>query len=268
MARRLLDVRWGWRVSFPHRDARWYNASGPGKANRSFPRPASIAHTARLSGACRRGFVWSTIMTAMIDELGKVHGDRLVIAKGERSHRGVQYWICRCLLCGAEHSVRGVALRQNAAGRCLSCASKKAPKYRTHGMTKSAEFRAWSSMIRRCTNSNDDRWDDYGGRGITVSERWMTFDLFFVDMGHRPSIRHSIERLDNNKGYDKANCVWATPEEQNNNKRTNAIVQFDGRMQSVSRWAKERGIKYATLFSRIKRGWSVERALTEPIALR
>jgi ribosome-binding protein aMBF1 (putative translation factor) len=89
----------------------------------------------------------------------------------------------------------------------------------THGMSSSPEYRVWAAMKKRCLYPNAKGWENYGGRGIKVADRWLKFETFFSDMGARPTAEHSIERVDNGRGYEPGNCCWATPLEQANNRR-------------------------------------------------
>ncbi|HCF0889868.1 TPA: hypothetical protein NIC54_006679, partial [Pseudomonas aeruginosa] len=115
-------------------------------------------------------------------------------------------------------------------------------------------------MIDRCTNPSNKRYVDYQGRGITVCERWMTFSNFLADMGERPDAT-SLDRIDNDAGYFKENCRWATALEQMNNTRRNTFVEYLGRRQTVSQWAGQLGIPECTLRSRLNRDWSIEDAM-------
>lgn len=119
-------------------------------------------------------------------------------------------------------------------------------------------------MRTRCLNPRSDHYAAYGGRGITVAERWNSFENFLADMGERPE-GTTLDRIDGNKGYELGNCRWATAKQQCNNLRTNVLLEFDGRSLSVSEWAREKSIPIATLHCRIAAGWSAERALSEPI---
>ena len=126
----------------------------------------------------------------------------------------------------------------------------------THQMSRTREYKVWSSMKDRCCNSANKSFHNYGGRGITVCERWLSgFDAFFADMGPRPSARHSIDRWpDVNGNYEPGNCRWATSHEQMNNLRQNKNVTFKGRTESLSTWSRETGIPRSTLASRASRG--------------
>lgn len=154
--------------------------------------------------------------------IGEKFGKLLVIEREERKCKKNSYWICECE-CGRRKSVRRNHL---LSGETKSCAEYPCQKrYFTHGhagKVTSTEFRIWSTMKSRCTNTNDQAYESYGGRGITVSNDWMSFEAFLEDMGERPSERHTLERIDNNAGYSVDNCKWATWETQNRkNKRIN-----------------------------------------------
>ncbi len=143
------------------------------------------------------------------------------------------------------------------------------PKVRKskHGHTSrvdgaSPEYSAWAHMIQRCINPACDEFKNYGARGIGVDAHWREFPQFLADMGRRPSPRHSIERIDNNQGYSKENCKWATMAEQARNTRRNRPITFQGRTQLMIDWVAELGKPKSTLTMRLRRGWSVERAFT------
>lgn len=121
-------------------------------------------------------------------------------------------------------------------------------------------------MIRRCTNERCESFPYYGGRGISVCARWKSFEKFLEDMGERPDNSMSIERINNDLGYEPGNCVWATPTEQARNRSTCWRLTFQGKTMSVSAWADETGIGESTIRQRIKKlGWPVECALTESV---
>lgn len=134
-----------------------------------------------------------------------------------------------------------------------------------HGMYKSVVYSRWLGMLDRCRNPKNKRYADYGGRGITVDERWQTFENFYADMGDPPSSKHSIERIENSKGYSKDNCKWATAYDQQNNTRRNVNITYNGKTANLKQWAKILRINYCVLQTRIKRGWPIERAFTEGV---
>lgn len=119
-------------------------------------------------------------------------------------------------------------------------------------------------MKKRCLNPGHRNFKDYGGRGITVCERWMTFDNFLADMGERPD-GLSLDRINNNAGYSSENCRWATLVEQNCNRRNNTWITYAGKTLTVTEWARELGMKKNALIERLRNGWTVERALSTPV---
>lgn len=148
---------------------------------------------------------------------GEKNGRLTAIAFVERDKSGQQHWKFRCD-CGATAVVRVGAVR---SGNTLSCGCQKIESATRHGMSQSAEYRAWSAMLGRCYNPKIKSFPNYGGRGIKVSARWHTFENFFADLGPRPP-GLTLERLNNNRGYSKKNCTWAnwTAQARNRRKRT------------------------------------------------
>jgi len=153
------------------------------------------------------------------------------------------YWDCVCQ-CGNTRVVIG---RNLMNGHTQSCGCYKVQRIvdtkTTHGCasTKTVrppEYKVWKGMKDRCSNPNSSGYKRYGARGVRVSKDWEDFGKFFADMGSRPSPLHSIERIDNNKGYEKGNCRWATRVEQCNNRRTNRFLTIDGVTRTVAEWCK------------------------------
>lgn len=141
------------------------------------------------------------------------------------------------------------------------------PKMMKHGHGKdgdvSPEYRAWANMLNRCRSLTAQNSHRYGGRGITVCDRWLDFRNFLSDMGLRPSERHSLDRIDNNKGYSPDNCRWADLYTQANNTRRNVFLTFRGETLTISQWARRIGLHRKTLMYRVRAGWTVERALNQ-----
>lgn len=139
----------------------------------------------------------------------------------------------------------------------------------THGMSLTPEYGVWSAMIDRCENANHRQFRHYGGRGITVCKSWRhSFQLFLVDMGRRPSSKHSIDRYPDNDGnYEPGNCRWATAIEQANNTRSNKFVQVNGRLVTVAQGARELGLQDGTFRKRLSRGNFSSKAIRSAPAL-
>ena len=146
---------------------------------------------------------------------GDKYGRLLNIAAYVRCENGRWYHLMKCD-CGTEKEVAGGELRKGAVKSC-GCLRKE-QKF-THGMTKTPEYWVWSAMRQRCENKNDANYKNYGGRGVSVCERWHDFEIFIADMGKRPNKKSTIDRIDNDKGYSPENCVWTGRTNQSRNQR-------------------------------------------------
>jgi len=136
----------------------------------------------------------------------------------------------------------------------------------THGLGKPSEHTIWAKMIQRCTNENDPSYHKYGGRGIRVCDRWRwSFGDFYADMGPRPTPQHSIERINNNGNYKPSNCRWATKKEQARNRRSSRLITVGGVRMTLAEAAEKHGLTIRQLWSRLKLGWSLDRALSAPL---
>lgn len=168
-------------------------------------------------------------------------------------------WICVCD-CGRFLLVSHDNL---VSGKSKSCGcwklEKSRERARTHGMYGTREYGIWRAMISRCTNARQKYYDLYGGRGITVCDRWRNFAAFYADMGPRPTPKHSIDRIDNNGPYSPENCRWSTRYEQAQNTRTNVYVSLNGKIVAVAEAARQIGLDAETLRMRLKRGDMGER---------
>lgn len=123
------------------------------------------------------------------------------------------------------------------------------------------EYDVWAAMKDRCTNPNNAGWKNYGGRGITYCKRWERYENFIADMGHRPAANYSIERLNNDAGYNPSNCVWALRTTQNRNSRNCRHIEIDGTTRILKDWLEIHGVKAATFYARLRRGWTEREAL-------
>ena len=182
----------------------------------------------------------------MFDLTGKEFGKWIVLEKSQtRSDRTL--WECVCK-CGAISDVYSEHLRSGRSMGCKKCATV------THGMSGSPEWKVWLSMKSRCLNKNHTAYKRYGGRGITICDEWIaSFDAFYRDVGDRPK-NHTLDRIDNSKGYSKENCRWATAKTQANNSSFNRIVMHQGEKLTVAQLSEKLGVKYPSLDSRLVKG--------------
>ena len=195
-----------------------------------------------------------------LDLVGRRFTNLLVIEPTEKRYNGKVVWRCSCD-CGGEVLLSTTRLN---TGNTKSCGCLKAKGSRTtHGGRKTDEYRIWRHMRSRCENESTPYFKDYGGRGIKVCHRWMDFNAFFSDMGPRPSVNHSIDRIDNNLGYEPGNCRWATAKEQNRNRRDNVLYEFDGIKATLPEHCERHGVKHKTAFMRLSKGATLELALTK-----
>lgn len=169
-------------------------------------------------------------------------------------------WNCACS-CG---NLTDVTTTQLRLGKTQSCGCFKTDLHTTHGDCESPEYYAWRSMRNRCEDPSTKYFDKYGGRGIAVCQRWSEYQNFLDDMGRKPSKQYSLERENNDGNYEPANCKWATKSEQTRNRSVTVFVEHAGRRMLVQDWAKELGMPYTTLYSRLRNGWSIDRAFNTP----
>jgi hypothetical protein len=199
----------------------------------------------------------------LLISVGDVFSRLTVIERSADKARAVM-WRCACL-CGGEAIASTVSLR---SGHTRSCGCLRmeitGSTSRTHGKSGTRTYQIWNHMKRRCTDPTHPKWMHYGGRGVTVCERWYSFSNFLADMGEAP-LGLSIDREDNDKGYQPGNCRWATQTQQTRNMRRNIVVTMDGKRQCLSAWCEELGVPYQLAYNRVhKLGWDAERALLAP----
>lgn len=138
---------------------------------------------------------------------------------------------------------------------------------KTHGKSGSPEHISWKSLKSRCLNKNNESYHLYGGRGITVCNRWInSFENFYADMGKRPTLKHSIDRVNNDGNYDPLNCRWADHIEQANNKHSNHFLTFKGETKTIAQWGRKFNISEQAIQRRLSRlNWTIEKTLLTPI---
>jgi hypothetical protein len=192
----------------------------------------------------------------IIDITGCVFGRWVVL----RQERGYSFCLCQC---GTEKRIATDSLKRGDSKSC-GCARMQRSQ-ESHGLSHLPEYHIWGGMKERCYYSRAECFENYGGRGIRVCDRWRnSFHAFYEDMGPRPSKMHSLDRIDNDGDYAPGNVRWATSATQASNRRGLRLLEFNGKKQTAAQWAPEVGLAQNAILGRIKRGWSVERSLTEP----
>ncbi len=136
-------------------------------------------------------------------------------------------------------------------------------KFGVNNRKQMSEWNSWRAMWSRCTDKAYGKYHLYGGRGISVCERWRDFYSFMEDMGRKPSSKHSIERIDRDGDYCPENCVWATQTQQMRNTSNNLLLTLNGETKPAAEWAELIGFPKDVIYRRKRRGWSDERALTQ-----
>lgn len=182
-------------------------------------------------------------------------------------------WYCDCDCGTKNYIVDGASLRNTKRGTkscgCLikDINSSNPGHNRRHNMCRTRLYAIWCNMKTRCTNSNNAKYERYGGRGISICNEWIyNFDNFknwAYKTGYNDSL--TLDRIDYDGNYCPENRRWATQKMQQNNRSSNAILQYNNKRKTVAEWANVFNIKYQTLLSRLRRGWEVEKALTTPV---
>jgi len=175
--------------------------------------------------------------------------------------------LCRCD-CGTERVVLLMSLRKGASTCCGCIGNQKiGARRRTHGQCadyrRTKTYDVWNNMMARCYNPKGSGYENYGGRGIKVCERWRDFKNFYADMGERPAGK-SLDRIDNDGHYAPENCAWRSAAEQIRNRRTTVRLTWQGETLTVPEWAERLGVTYKFLEHRREMGWSVERIFSQP----
>lgn len=198
-----------------------------------------------------------------VDMTGQRYWKLTVIRLVGRNKHGQRLWECLCD-CGQITVAPGSSIRYGSTKSC-GCGKysyQLGEKSRTHGMSGTRTYRAFHSMLRRCTDTKDKAYASYGGRGITICDRWIGwggFENFYADMGECPDSL-SLERMDVNGNYEPENCKWATTEEQANNKRNSRFITWKGQTRTITAWCSLLGHNGTWLAKRLKK-YSFEKAM-------
>lgn len=203
---------------------------------------------------------------AGVDLSGKKFGRLTVIERGEDfiAPKGSRQpgWICRCD-CGNQITVRANGLTAGNTKSC-GCLSREVHK-KQNGLSRSRLYGIWRGMKKRCYNKSNEAYPEYGGRGIKVCEEWKDNFLAFYEWSMKNGYEEglSIDRTDNDGDYEPGNCTWTTSKNQNNNRRANHFIEFNGERLTLAQWEERTGIRQETIRRRLKVGWSIEDALTK-----
>ena len=204
-------------------------------------------------------------MSRLLDITGKRFGRLTVLNREGSNLEGRAMWKCKCD-CGSEKIILGKSLRVGLTKSC-GCIVNELRNERTRNKYKGTKLHnSWRAMKGRCMDKNNERYSNYGGRGIVVCDEWRNsfenFRKWALENGYSYGL--TIDRIDNDGNYEPNNCRWATSEEQANNKRDNHLIKCKGETKTLIQWADSLNINYSTLFSRLSSGWSIEKAFTTP----
>lgn len=203
-------------------------------------------------------------MAPPAEMIGRKFGRWSVISRSDVRTPEDTKWNCLCE-CGQLGAVAGKSLRVGNSQSCGCLALERRSKSATtHGKSKTTEYRSWVKMRERCLDPECPAYPNYGARGIGICERWLDASNFLADMGAKPSRAHSLERIDNSKGYSPENCKWADRLEQSNNRRSNRPLTVDGVTRNISQWARIYDCSSDRIEARLRYGWTVEDAVKTP----
>jgi hypothetical protein len=187
------------------------------------------------------------------DISGQRFGRLVATTPTEKREGGKIVWEFDCD-CGNKVNYRSSLV---TLGEVVSCGCWRK---RRGGLSTTRSYQIWAKMIKRCDEANDKDYPNYGGRGIQVCDRWKFFENFYEDMGEAPD-KKTLDRINNAEGYSKENCRWVLIKTQQNNKRTNVQITYQGITLTISGWAEKLNIGYSTLWRRLKRNLPPEKAL-------
>jgi hypothetical protein len=207
-------------------------------------------------------------MPALLDLTGEKYNRLTVLRRADKGACGKTRWLCRCD-CGNQLEVFTMHLRAEHTKSCGCIPRQNSDRVMAADgkMVRPPGYGSWKAMISRCYNKCEPRYADYGGRGITVCDRWRGrggLANFLADMGPKPSPKHSVGRQKSDKGYEPSNCRWETHLEQGRNKRNANLLTHKGKTLHIAAWDRELGLHTGGVRLRLSRGWTVHEALSTP----
>jgi len=195
------------------------------------------------------------------DISGDKFGKLTVISYNGSTKSGRAKWLCICE-CGNQTTVLASSLK---TGNTISCGCVLKSKITRHGKSNTKIYQIWLSMKTRCNNPRSNRYEYYGGKGITFDSSWKVFERFYADMNEGYEEGLSLDRIDTTQGYSKENCRWVNYTVQNNNKSDNILLLNKGKFMTVEQISKITGLSTTTIYNRRQRGWSDNRIITTPV---
>lgn len=202
-------------------------------------------------------------MSTIKDLIGQRFNHLVVIERDFNSPYKGTYWKCLCD-CGNITSVKSTNLRNDLV---KSCGCLVHEKHNTHHLSQEPLYRLWNSIKRRCYDEKHKAYKYYGRRGITMCPEWLDFETFYKwanENGYKRGL--SIDRRDNQKGYNPDNCKWVSAKVQANNRRSCRMYSYNGKTQNLTQWCEELNLNYKRVYSRLnKYHWDFKKAITEPL---
>lgn len=207
-----------------------------------------------------RRYLTASELRDMLERRPMTAGERygMLVTVARAANR--RQWTCLCD-CGKETAVWTSHLRRGAT---KSCGCARQPHGHYAGNKATPTYSSWSAMRQRCANPNDPSYEHYGARGIKCCERWDSFENFLADMGERPDLTHSLDRVDVDGDYTPTNCRWASVKQQARNTRRTVRLTLNGITKAQADWSDDLGLPSHLIACRLRQGWSVERALSTP----
>lgn len=212
-----------------------------------------------------------------IINIGDVFGRWKVIGlddiRSKKSKDGRKYYFCECQC--ENKTIKSVNEYSLVSRKSTSCGcynrERVSETVSKHNSSNSNLYDVWINIKQRCLNKNNPNYKNYGGRGITICNEWVNdfvkFQQWSIENGYKKGL--NIDRINNDKGYSPENCRFITYTENQNNKRTNTYIEFNNEINTIANWAKKLNMNPRTLVTRLDTlHWSVERALTTPVAKR
>ena len=182
-----------------------------------------------------------------------------IIGFSHKDSNYTKYFDAICI-CGNKRKLNATQLSKRISCGCF----RTYDHLKKHMCSKTPEYKTWQGMRQRCNNQKDVSYSNYGKRGIKVCDYWNnSFENFLNDMGKKPSPNHTLDRIDVDGNYTKANCRWADKKTQGNNRRSNIIIEYNGIKQTLTQWANMLNVNPLTMISRNRANWPIEKMLKE-----